>query len=302
MPLLIAIRTTGTAGITVIAGAVLAALAAGIACSGQTAEPETTRPLVVVSVEPHGWFVERLAAGAVDVVSLLPPGASPTHFEPGMNALRALERASLLVRVGHPHFPFERAWLDDLLRDRRDLLVLDAHAAAAGSAGSVGSVDHDPHEWLSPDAAAALVGALAPAISSLTGDASGVASRAAALLAEIERLDAELRAALEPVRGGRFLVLHPAWGHFALHYGLEQVAIEHEGKSPGAHELARLIADAERIGHESVIVVPQVDPSQAVSVARAIDARVIELDPLAADWPGSMRRTARLLASEAVIP
>jgi len=88
------------------------------ACSDEAPEPGAARPLVVVSVGPHRYFVERLAGDAVEVVSLLPPGASPTSFEPGIETLRILERAQLLVRVGHPHFPFERAWFDGLLRAR----------------------------------------------------------------------------------------------------------------------------------------------------------------------------------------
>jgi zinc transport system substrate-binding protein len=147
-----------------------------------------------------------------------------------------------------------------------------------------------------------LVDALVPELARLGGDEAGVRARAAALRAEIEALDAELRATLERVRGGRFLVLHPAWGHFAEHYGLEQIAIEHDGKAPGPHQLAQLVQSAERDGLRSVIVAPETDPRSAHSVARAIGGRTLVLDPLSADWPASMRRTAQLLASEAVVP
>lgn len=279
-----------------IPGLALAVCATALSCSGQPPEARSGLPLVVVTVEPHRYFVEQLSGGAVDVIALLPPGASPTSFQPGIETLRALEDASLLVRVGHPHFPFERAWLDGLLRERPDLRVVDAHSGAARDDS------HDPHAWLSPTAAAALVDALAPELARLVGDEPGVRARASRLRAEIDALDRELRGTLAPVRGGRFLVLHPAWGHFARHYGLEQVAIEHEGKAPGPRELSLLVRSAARDGLRSVIVVPQIDPGRAHSIARAIDGRVVELDPLAADWPESMRRTARLLASEAAVP
>ena len=32
----------------------------------------------------------------------------------------------LYIKVGHPSFPFERAWLDKLLAEREDLVVVDA--------------------------------------------------------------------------------------------------------------------------------------------------------------------------------
>lgn len=279
-----------------IPGLALALCAAVLACSDPPPESRSGLPLVAVTVGPHRYFVEQLSGGAVDVIALLPPGASPADFEPGIETLRALEDASLLVRVGHPHFPFERAWLDRLLRERPDLRVVDAHPHAARDD------PHDPHAWLSPAAATVLVDALAPELARLIDDEPGVQTRAQELHAKIEALDSELRGTLAAVRGGRFLVLHPAWGHFARHYGLEQVAIEHEGKAPGPLELSQLLRSATRNGLHSVIVAPQIDPGRAHSVARAIDGRVVLLDPLAADWPDSMRRTARLLASEAAVP
>lgn len=286
------VRTT-MIGLRAAAGLALVLTACGCA-------PETTgdpRPLVVVSVAPYGYFVESLAGGAARVMALLPPGASPAGFEPGLDALRAIEQADLLVRVGHPHFPFETAWLDGLLRDRPDLPWVDATAAAPGLAS-----DHDPHSWLSPSAAAALVKALTPALGQLLDNPDAVTARSRALLQKIDRLDAELADRLAPVRGGRFLVLHPAWGHFANHYGLEQVAIERDGKPPGPRQLATLLAEAERTGYRSVIVMPQTDPGQARGVAEVLGAQVVELDPLSPAWPESMRHTARLLAQETVMP
>lgn len=272
------------------------ALAVAFACSDGERAPDVAsarqRATVVVSIEPYRWFVTGLAGDDVDVVALLPPGASPLSFEPGMNTLRSLEQASLLVRVGHPHFPFERAWLDGLLRDHPGLPVVDAHHAGAERGAEI-----DPHEWLAPPAALALVDALEAPIARLTADSAAVSRRAEALRATIRRLDAELARKLGPLAGSGFLVLHPAWGHFAAHYGLEQIALEHEGKAPGPRELAERIDRARARGLRDVIVTPQIDPTQAASVARALGGRIVELDPLASDWPTGLQRTADVVSA-----
>jgi len=215
-----------------------------------------------------------------------------------MDALRAIEQASLLVRVGHPHFAFERAWLDDLVRDRPDLRIVDATQASQ----ALKMEEEDPHIWLSPAATLALARALQPEIGRLLDDPLSIAAQTEQLTAEIEALDAELTGILAPVRGQRFLVFHPAWGHFARHFGLEQVAVERDGKPPGPRQLAALISEAKQAGYRSIFVVPQTDPSQAQTIAEALGASVIELDPLNPDWPGAMRHTARLLAREAAAP
>jgi zinc transport system substrate-binding protein len=43
---------------------------------------DPARPTVAVSIPPLAWFVERLAGEEVDVVALLPAGASPEQYEP----------------------------------------------------------------------------------------------------------------------------------------------------------------------------------------------------------------------------
>ena len=92
------------------------------------------------------------------------------------------------MRVGHPHFPFERAWLDDLVRDRPDLRIVDATQAAQ----ALGMEEEDPHIWLSPAATLALARALQPELARLLGNSPSIAAQTEQLTADIEALDAEL--------------------------------------------------------------------------------------------------------------
>ena len=92
------------------------------------------------------------------------------------------------------------------------------------------------------------------------------------------------------------LSFHPAWGHFAERYQLQQVAIEHEGKQPGARSLATLIDHARQQDIRVVFVQPQFDRRMAQRVAKAIDGQVIALDPLDPDYPSSLRRVAQAFA------
>jgi len=270
----------------------LGTAAAILLLGGCGAEPAAdTRPLVAVSVPPQAFVVERLAGDRVRIHVMVPPGANPTAYEPTLRAVRALEEARLYVAVGHPAFPFEAAWLDPLLASRPDLALIE-------TAADDDPDDADPHVWVTPDHVDALAVRLAAALEPLLADGrDAVQQRLAALRDEIAAVDATLREEIGAAKGRRFMVLHPAWGHLAAAYGLEQIAIEHEHKAPDPRVVAELIERGRREGTPVVFVQPQFDRTAAALVAGESGARVVVLDPLARDWADNMRRVAGALAA-----
>jgi zinc transport system substrate-binding protein len=89
-----------------------------------------------------------------------------------------------------------------------------------------------------------------------------------------------------------FLVFHPAWGYFADAFGLTQESIERDGKAPAPGDLARII-DAGRAADVRVVFIqPQTSAAAARTVAEAIGARVVVLDPLRRDWAAAMYEAA----------
>jgi zinc transport system substrate-binding protein len=266
--------------------AILVALALG-GCAGAG---KPARPVVLVSVPAQAFLVERLAGDLVDVALLVPPGANLATYEPGVAEMRAASHASLYVRVGHPHFAFERAWFDRVIADNPGLRVVDA---IEGSGAHV----EDPHVWTSPRCMRALTTAVASALTEELPDrADEIAFRAQALGATIDSLELEVAALLAPYRGRRFFVFHAAWGYFADDYGLEQVAIELGHREPSAADLEGVIEAARAEGVKTIFVQPQLSDRAARLVADAVGARVEVADPLAADWPASIRGFARSLA------
>jgi zinc transport system substrate-binding protein len=198
--------------------------------------------------------------------------------------------------VGHPDLPFERAWLEPLLSERRDLEVIEAAAGIAGE-------DRDPHTWLVPDHASAMARRIAAGLRPLLPEhATELDENLRAFAALASELDGELGALFAAKRGAHFFVGHPAWGHLANRYGLVQRAIELEGKQPSAGDLAQSIASARALGVQVVVAQPQFDATAARAVATAIGARVEFADPLAPDWAEALRRSARVIAQAAVLP
>jgi zinc transport system substrate-binding protein len=264
-----------------LACAAALALAVVPACG----EPPASAPRaeVAVTIPPLAWFVERLLGDPARVVALLPPGANPHSFEPGLAEIRAAARADLLVEVGHRGLPFEEAASLALLGDR--------HAIASVVAAPPEALSQpDPHVWLSPRIARGMAARIADALAAAAPPQSAaIRARQTALDAELAALDAEIRDRLLPYRDRAFLTYHPDWTAFAADYGLRQLTLERGHREPDAAALAARIAEAQREGVRVLFVQPQYSRESAELVAAEIGARVVSIDPLSRDWPGTLR-------------
>ena len=259
------------------------------ACSASAKKSDT--PIVLVSVLPQAYFVERLAGDWVDVVVMVPPGANPSTFEPTMAQLRAASQGMVYIKIGHQHFPFESTWLANLLESTPQL------KAADGSTG-IAMGEEDPHVWTSPRNAAVMAKNYAEALIEVIPEHEiAIRDNLTRLQEDIAALDAEISDLLGNGEGQdrKFLVLHPAWGYFADQYGLVQTAIEEDGKKPDPEALIEIIKTARADRIRVVFTQPQFTGRGAEVVASEIGATVIEIDPLAPDWAENLRRTARAI-------
>lgn len=287
--------------------ALLAALAALLAaCPAPPERSASGGPLeVVVSVPPQAYFLERVAGHRVRTTILLPPGASPEIASPSPRQRVALTRADLVVLVGHPAFAYELRHVLPVLERHPELSTVSMAAALdpAEAFSADGHSHHgagDPHVWVAPRLVRAAAGAIAGTLTRLDPDGAPIyRRRLEAFRAEIDALDREIRRELDRSTGDAFLTYHPAWGHFAAQYGLEQMAIEEHGKEPSSRHLVELIEEARRRGIRTIFAQDGLPRRGAEAVAEEIGARVVTLDPLARDWPGTLRKLARAVGGRA---
>jgi zinc transport system substrate-binding protein len=252
------------------------------------------RARVAVSVAPLAFLADRIGGDRVESVVLAPPGADPHGWEPTPRQLAAVEGADLFVAVGHPGFAFEQRFLTAWRADRPDLAVVSLSAALPPPrAGAAPELASDPHLWLSPEVMRETARRIAAELARRDPDHAGeYHARLAALLAEIDAADAALAAALRGRRGRAFLAYHAAWGHLADAYGLRQLAVEHNGREPGPRQMVAVVARARAEGVSLVFAQRGTSRQGADTLAAELGAEVVDLDPLAYDWPASMRALA----------
>jgi zinc transport system substrate-binding protein len=156
----------------------------------------------------------------------------------------------------------------------------------------------DPHIWLSPNLVKLQVKSIQDALADMDpANAAEYASNADAYIAELDALDSELETAFNDIETNVLMVFHPAWGYFADAYGLEQIAIEQEGKEPTASQLQEVLDIARDEGVKVIFVQAQFDKSVAESVAEEIGAVVIQIDPLAEGYIQNLKTVGETISA-----
>lgn len=143
----------------------------------------------------------------------------------------------------------------------------------------------DPHIWLSPALVKLQAETIKSALQKLDPDNGAVYDQNyRGFVIRIDELDKRLQSILAGKQGMKFMVFHPSWGYFARSYGLEQVAVEVEGKSPKPAHLQELIEMARREHIDVIFAQPQFSRKSAEVIAREIGAQVVLIDPLGENW------------------
>lgn len=270
---------------------------------------------VFVSILPQVDFVKRIAGDRVEVEVMIDPGQSHHTYEPTPRQISRLAESCAYFQIG---LPFERAVCDRIAQIAPSVRLIDttqgvtfremtgfcaahdepAHDGNADNPRSVHShVGRDPHIWLSPRLVKAQARNIRDALAEI--DPAGTAAYNAGLSRledDLDELDARIRDRLKPFAERAFLVFHPAYGYFADEYGLEQVAVEEDGKEPSARRLVELVARAKALGIQRVFVQPQFAVGGAKAVADAIGAKVVPLDPMTVEYVRDLWTMAERLA------
>lgn len=258
--------------------------------------PVSAGPMkVFVSIAPQKYFVERVGGNRVQVFVLIPRGADPHTFEPRPADMVELARSAAWFTIG---VPFEGNLFPRISSANPALaLVRTEEGIERAESGDEGV---DPHIWLSPRLVKRQVERILAGL--IQADPAGervYRANARRFQAELDALDREFKMLFAPVRGKSFWVYHPSWGYLASDYGLNQVAIEAEGKEPGGAELARFIETAREKKVRVIFVEPQSSARSARTIADSIGARLVPADPLAPDWADNLRKVARAIRQAA---
>ena len=265
------------------------------------------RLTVTASLPPHAWIASQIGGPQVNVITVLDDGASPAFFQPSDAAITAIRASDLFITAG---VPFEFGPWAAAITDRSEERMLRLAPEGAAVCGACASGGHthehgnalaqadanggsdatnavtsiDPHAWTNPVNLSDYAGLIAQAFCDHDPEhAREYITRAAELQSRLDALATDITAKLAPFHGRSIVVFHPAWGWLLETHGLQQIAIETNGREPTDREITALQRHARAEGVRVVFTQPQISGRGAHAVAKAIDAQVVTIDPLAAN-------------------
>ncbi|MFK5894539.1 MAG: zinc ABC transporter substrate-binding protein [Pseudomonadota bacterium] len=252
------------------------------------------KPIAFVSILPQKFLVQSLAKDLLDVKVLVKPGQSPETFDPKPRQMAELSKATLYFTLG---LSFERVIIKRIVANNKQLQVIDTQQGIEQF-----SHYNDPHTWLDPVLVKRQVETIYLALKKQFPDSSELLKqRHKDFQKQLDELNISLvklflykgtTPKINTSNKNNFVIFHPALSHFARRYQLNQIAIEKEGKSSSAKYMANLMSRLKNQSVKYILVEKQFSKKEAQTVARSIQANLLEIDPLAQSWLENMYNIA----------
>lgn len=263
---------------------------------GCASKSDGDKKTIYVTITPMQAIVEEITQGDFNVEVIVPKGASPETFEPTPKQVTAFSDAEFIFSTGL--IDFEQSLVNRISGDAEVVNLSKGIELIAGNC-SHGNHQHkhgvDPHIWTSPRALRTMVVNAHDAIIAHYPDSVKYTTATEQLLKRIDALDSYCATRLEATGVEAMMIYHPAYTYYARDYGIEQIAIEHDGKEPSLRQTTALIDKAKEHGVRVILRQPQYSEDKVRAIAKDCGAEIITTDPLSEDIFGEIERVTEII-------
>ena len=263
---------------------------------GCTTKSDSDKKTIFVTITPMQSIIEEITAGDFDIEVIVPKGASPETFEPTPKQVTSFSDAEFIFSTGL--IDFEQSLVERIDDDAEVVNLSNGIELIAGSC-SHGNHQHkhgvDPHIWTSPRALRTMVTNAHKAIMAHYPDSVKYTEATGRLLERINKLDNYCATRIKAEGVEAMMIYHPAYTYYARDYGIEQIAIEHDGKEPSLRQTTALIEKAKEHGVKAILRQPQYSEDKVRAIANDAGAEIITTDPLAEDILGEIERVTEII-------
>lgn len=166
----------------------------------------------------------------------------------------------------------------------------EAHDHAEGEAGHHHHGEFNPHIWLDPKRAIQQVENIRDNMIAVDPEGEAVyTANAAAFIAELEALDAEISDKLTPFAGKSFVAFHDFAPYFAESYGLNaEFLVDVPAENPAPEDVKRVMATVEATELKAILTEPSAGEDAFGAIAKDLGVQVGMFDPIEVGGPESV--------------
>ena len=250
---------------------------------------DPNKPTVTVTIEPFRYFVEQIAGDDVNVNVMVPAGSSPETYEPTPQQMVDLSQSVFYFKVGQ--IGFEKTWMKKLQQNAPGMKVIDTSAGIRMLKTQSGNID--PHTWMSIKSADIITSNIAKALMDKYPEKAEEYKKRLSIFRKnkLDKLQNEIDKYQSSIKGEKqksFVIYHPTLTYFAKENGLQQYAIEEEGREPSITQLKELIQRAKSEGINLIFVQKEFSNRNIQVFIDATLSKAVEINPLSYDWEGQM--------------
>ena len=270
--------------------------------SCQRTAKKPTDKIVFTSILPIQYFTDQIVGNIYKSEVVVPPGVGPETYSPTPRQMSGMARASAYFANGF--LGFEDAFMEKFQSVNPNLVFVNTSKGVdmiQSEDHNHGDLQHekgvDPHTWSSPSGARIIARNIFNAMVKIDpANTDRFQANLTTLMAKIDSVDHAVVSILTNIPSRKFMVFHPALGYFARDYHLEQLSIEFEGKIPTPHHVQKMVELARDQKIAYILIQREFDVENVEIIAKETGSKIIQIDPLAYDWPAEMVSLAHKMA------
>lgn len=249
---------------------------------------ETRIQTIAVSIPPQATLLGEIVGDSMDIVTLMPTEANPESFEITVRNMMTINDASLYMKIGN--LPFEETLTERISETNPNLKFANVSEGIELIYGTHSHGDHsgevaDPHTWTSVENLKKIASNMLAEVKAIDPEREEYyTSNYTRLIARLDSVDNAVSNMLEKSGGKAFLIWHPSLSYFARDYGLHQISVGHDNKEMTPGQLRDVHEHALNDGAKVMFMQKNFDASQAKTIAEAINAEIVVINPMDSDY------------------
>lgn len=249
-----------------------------------------------VSIEPQKYLLDAIIGDKYTINTVIPSGSNPESYDPSPSQMVSIGKSKIYFKIGD--LGFENTWLQNIKGNNPQMKIVDC-SIGLKQMNNHGHAGNDPHIWSSPKTASIVAKNIYNAIIDFDKENEEYyLKNYTKLESTINKTDSIVKTYIAEAPSKTFVIFHPALSYFAGEYGLIQLTIEVDGKSPTPQQLSKLIQQAKKDKVVVVFIQEEFDEKNTEIVAKEIGAEVVRINPLSYNWEEEMIKIAKAIAQK----